>query len=221
MVRYLPVFLLCFYSLYAIGQGSVITGKVTDDADGKGLPGVTVRIDGTTTGAITDIDGNYNIEVAKGQTLIFQMVGMESVTITIANQSTINISLKAETTLLDGVVVNGFQEVERKLFTGSSARLEMDEIEIMGEPDISRMLEGQVAGVSVDNVSGTFGSTPKIRIRGNTSINGNNQPLFVVDGVIDIERQYHDELEEETGISKELVEAIHPFLLVHDASLGL
>jgi TonB-linked SusC/RagA family outer membrane protein len=81
-------------------------------------------------------------------------------------------------------VVTGFQEVERKLFTGSAVSLKMSDARNVGMSDASQMLEGKVAGVTVDNVSGTFGTTPKIRIRGNTSINGDTQPLWVVDGVI-------------------------------------
>src|SRR5690606_41248358 len=69
-------------------------------------------------------------------------------------------------------------------FTGSATNVRMNDVKISGMTDATQMLEGRVAGVTVDNVSGTFGTTPKIRIRGNTSINGDNQPLFVVDGVI-------------------------------------
>ena len=180
----LALIFLSSSTVTAFAQDLTITGKVVDDADGTELPGVSVYIDGTTEGTITDLDGRYKINAESGQTLIFNMVGMETAQIVLNNQSIINISLKQETTELDEVVVNGFQEVDRKLFTGSAEQLKMEDIQIVGEVDISRMLEGQVAGVSVDNVSGTFGSTAKIRIRGNTSINGNNQPLYVVDGVI-------------------------------------
>jgi len=183
--RILPVFtfLLSIY-LPLAAQERTITGKVISENDGKALPGVSVHIEGTTQGTITDIDGNYSINASNGDVLVFNMVGMEAKTTTITNQNVVDMALAEETTLLNEVVVNGFQKVDRKLFTGSAERLEMKDIDIKGQPDVSRMLEGQVAGVTVDNVSGTFGTSPKIRIRGNTSINGNNQPLFVVDGVI-------------------------------------
>ncbi|HRX01054.1 MAG TPA: TonB-dependent receptor plug domain-containing protein, partial [Cyclobacteriaceae bacterium] len=100
------------------------------------------------------------------------------------NRTTINVTLAEATSLLDEIIVTGFQEVDRKLFTGASENVKMSEIKIDGLADAGRVLEGRIAGVSVDNVSGTFGTSPKIRIRGNASINGNNQPLFVVDGVI-------------------------------------
>src|SRR5690606_20814208 len=82
------------------------------------------------------------------------------------------------------VVATGYQNIDRKLFTGASTKLNALDAERNGVPDISRMLEGQVAGVSVQNVSGTFGAAPKIRVRGATSLSGENKPLWVVDGII-------------------------------------
>ncbi len=175
------LFLIVSANLYA---QEVVKGKITDES-GEGMIGVTVRILGTSDGTITDFDGNFSLNASKGQTLQISMVGMETKEVTIDNPAnSLNIGLKEEASQLEAVVVTGFQEVNRKLFTGSSASLSMDDMKLNGLTDVSRALEGQVAGVTVDNVSGTFGTTPKIRIRGNTSINGNNQPLFVVDGVI-------------------------------------
>jgi hypothetical protein len=80
-------------------------------------------------------------------------------------------------------VSTGYQTLDRKLFTGSASLVKADDAQRNGVPDISRMLEGQVAGVSVQNVSGTFGAAPKIRVRGATSLSGDNKPLWVVDGI--------------------------------------
>ncbi|MBS0001286.1 MAG: SusC/RagA family TonB-linked outer membrane protein [Cyclobacteriaceae bacterium] len=168
----------------AFSQSNAVKGRVTSAVNGQGLPGVNILIKGTLQGTTTDLDGNYSVTVESGDVLVFKMVGMMTEEIEVRNQSVIDITLEEESKVLEGVVVTGFQEVDRKLFTGSAERLKLEEIQVKGEVDVSRMLEGQVAGVTVDNVSATFGSTPKIRIRGNTSINGNNQPLFVVDGVI-------------------------------------
>ncbi len=174
------------YILYigiVLGQSLTIKGKVTDP-NGETLPGVTVQIQNTTTGTVTDFDGNFTITAQKGDRLTFTMIGMAEEVVTVTDNKSIKIRLKESATELEGVVVTGFQEINRKLFTGAAESLKMDDIKLAGATDISRMLEGQSAGVSVDNVSGTFGSTPRIRIRGSASINGNNQPLFVVDGVI-------------------------------------
>ena len=161
----------------------IVSGKVTDEK-GEGLPSVNIIIENSTSGAVTDLDGSFTIPVRSDQVLLFQMIGMETVRQPVNNQRVINVTLKEATALLDEIIVTGFQEVDRKLFTGASENVKMSEIKIDGLTDVGRVLEGRVAGVSVDNVSGTFGTSPKIRIRGNASINGNNQPLFVVDGVI-------------------------------------
>ena len=165
------------------GQVSSIQG-IVQDVDGNPLVGVSVLIEGTTSGTITDIDGNFMLEVDPGATLVFSMVSMKTKRIPVGSQTRLQVTLEDEAALLNEVVVTGFQELDRKLFTGASESVRMSDIQAEGMTDVSRMLEGQVAGVNVDNVSGTFGTTPKIRIRGNASINGNNQPLFVVDGVI-------------------------------------
>ncbi len=170
---------------YVFAQQLTVSGNVSSAEDGEGLPGVSVFIKGTTTGTITDFNGDYTVNIEEDtEVLVYSYVGYKSQEIAINSQSVINVTLELDTKQLQEVVVTGFQEVDRKLFTGAAERVSMKDIKAAGIPDVSRALEGQVAGVSVDNVSGTFGSSPKIRIRGNTSINGNNQPLFVVDGVI-------------------------------------
>ena len=174
--------LLILFSLSGYGQNNVV-GKIVDSS-GEALIGVTVYNENSKQGAITDVDGNYTITVSRGDVLTFQMLGMKTQRITIGSQTTIDLTLEEDIIETDEVVITGFQEVDRKLFTGASESLKMDDIRPQGMVDVSRVLEGQVAGVNVDNVSGTFGTAPRIRIRGNASINGNNQPLFVVDGVI-------------------------------------
>ena len=169
----------------ALAQDLTVRGKVTSAQDNENLPGVNVAIKGTTRGTITDIDGNYQLSVpSESDTLIFSFIGYVPLDVPVGGRSSLDVELREEVQELGEVVVTGFQEVERKLFTGAAALVKMEDIRQPGMVDASRMLEGQVAGVTVDNVSGTFGTAPKIRIRGNTSINGDNQPLYVVDGVI-------------------------------------
>lgn len=178
----LVLFLLA--SLPGFSQAQQISGKVTSVSDPGGLPGVNVLVKGTNTGVMTDVDGNFSIEAPQGSTLVVSFVGYLSQEVKVEGQSRLNILLVDESRELDAVVITGFQEVERKLFTGSASLVKMSEIRAPGMADAGRMLEGRVAGVTVDNVSGTFGTSPKIRIRGNTSINGDTQPLMVIDGVI-------------------------------------
>ena len=167
----------------SFGQGRTIEGIVTDQ-DNIPLLGVTVRIDGTSQGGVTGVNGNFSILASEGQTLVFSMISMQTQRVVVGKETVLNIKLLEETELLDEIVVDGFRKTDRNLFTGASEKLRMSEIQSGSIVDVSRALEGQVAGVNVDNVSGTFGTAPKIRIRGNASINGNNQPLLVVDGVI-------------------------------------
>ncbi|MEP1096259.1 MAG: SusC/RagA family TonB-linked outer membrane protein [Cyclobacteriaceae bacterium] len=181
-MRFGIFFIFLLYATLSIGQGRLI-GKVVDSS-GEPLIGVTVFNEKTKDGAITDIDGNYSLSVSSGDVLRFQMLGMKTQRITFSNQSSINVDLEEDVLVNEEVVITGFQTVNRKLFTGASESLKMDDIRPQGMVDVSRVLEGQAAGVNVDNVSGTFGTSPRIRIRGNASLNGSNQPLFVVDGVI-------------------------------------
>jgi TonB-linked SusC/RagA family outer membrane protein len=180
------VLILCFFWL-AITQAAaqfVVSGRVTEK-DGSELPGVNVIWKSRDHGTITDANGFYQIEIASGSdTLIFSSIGFGSREIPIGGRTRIDVVMQEDVRQLQEIVVTGFQEVDRKLFTGASTHLDLEKIRTPGMADVSRMLEGQAAGVTVDNVTGTFGTAPKIRIRGNTSIHGDNQPLWVVDGVI-------------------------------------
>jgi TonB-linked SusC/RagA family outer membrane protein len=185
MIRVLVTITIYFIVAQAAAQTIRISGKITSDKDGTELPGVNVRIKGTNRGTITDVNGNYEIEVpSPADSIIFSFIGFQSKTVVAGQRTQLNVALSYEARELNEVVITGYQDIERKLFTGSSVNLKMSELRSPGMTDASQMLEGRVAGVTVDNVSGTFGTAPKVRIRGNSSINGDNKPLWVVDGVI-------------------------------------
>ena len=168
----------------AAQENKKVSGVVTDD-QGETLPGVSVVVKGTSTGVSTDIDGKYQIKIpSEGATLIFSFVGMNPKEVKVINQTQLNISLEPSSESLNEVVVTGMVSTDKRLFTGASERLNAEDIKLAGISDISRALEGRSAGVSVQNVSGTFGAAPKIRVRGATSIYGSSKPLWVVDGVI-------------------------------------
>ncbi|MDZ7898371.1 MAG: SusC/RagA family TonB-linked outer membrane protein [Arcicella sp.] len=164
-----------------------ITGTVSEkDENGNvsAIPGAAVREKGTKNGVSANGNGQYSIKVKNGATLVFSGVGFISQEVKITNQSVVNIVLETDTQSLDEVVVTGYQKIDRANFTGAAVKLKTDDIKIPGTIDVGRMLEGRAAGVSVQNVSGTFGTAPKIRIRGATSISGENKPLWVIDGVV-------------------------------------
>lgn len=184
MKKLLLAGLITSFGFAAGAQNSGVSGKVTSARDGEELPGVNVRVKNTTRGTVTNINGQYNIDTTPGDTLLFSFIGFVTQEVAVGQRSVVDVQLETDAVELKEVVVTGFQEVERKLFTGSAVNLKMSDARNIGMSDASQMLEGRVAGVTVDNVSGTFGTTPKIRIRGNTSINGDSKPLWVIDGVI-------------------------------------
>lgn len=165
-------------------QERTIKGVVVDDT-GLPLPGVTVMFKGTQVGTATGLDGDFALKVPEGATtLVVSFIGMITQEIEITNKSDLSIQLKSEVSDIEEVVVTGYQKVDRKLFTGAATRVKMDDIKLGGESDITKSLEGRVAGVSVQNVSSTFGTAPKIRVRGSSSIYGVQKPLWVVDGIV-------------------------------------
>jgi TonB-linked SusC/RagA family outer membrane protein len=169
-------------SLFA--QPVMISGTVIDAEDNSTLPGVNVFVKGTTNGVTSDANGRYAIEADQGATLVFSFVGMAVQEIFVGNNREINVVMSPESMELEEVVVTGMSQVDKRMFTGAADHLIAGKMMLSGVADITRSLEGRSAGVSIQNVSGTFGTAPKIRIRGATSIYGNSKPLWVVDGVI-------------------------------------
>ena len=165
------------------GQKTV-SGKVTDNS-GEGIPGVNVVIKGTTIGSITDFDGNYQVSVEENSTLVFSFVGFTPQEIEIGTRSVINITLLQDVRALDEVVVTAFGiEREKKALGYSVTQVSgEDEISLVKEINPINSLAGKVAGIVVS--PGTFGpgSSTRVILRGNNSLTGNNQPLYVVDGI--------------------------------------
>ncbi|WP_159025622.1 SusC/RagA family TonB-linked outer membrane protein [Aquimarina sp. Aq78] len=167
-------------------KGFEISGQVVDK-NGLPIPGSTVSIQGTTQGVVTDFDGNFTMRVSVSDIIKIENLGYETQTITITdkNKTKFQFVLKESVESLDEVIItDGYKKVDRRLFAGVATKLNLEDIKIDGVSDASRLLEGRDAGVVVDNVSGSFGASPRIRIRGNTSLTGNNNPIWVVDGVI-------------------------------------
>lgn len=160
-----------------------VKGVVISDDDGQPLIGATVLIKGSKSGVLTDLDGRFSIEkVPSNAVLQFSYIGMTPKEVT--PSPVMNVTLNSNVQALSEVVVTGMQKMDKRLFTGATNQLDADKVKLDGLADISRGLEGRAAGVSVQNVSGTFGTAPKIRVRGATSIYGSSKPLWVVDGII-------------------------------------
>ena len=161
-----------------------VSGVVTGAEDSLPLEGVVVSIKGTTTGTVTDARGQYSIQAPSDADLEFSCLGYETLVINVAGRQTINVSLAAESTVLDEVLVTavGIQRTERSLGY-SVTKVDADNAVQKAEPDLLRALDGKIAGVQVSAPSGDAGGATRITIRGNSSFLGNNQPLYVVDGV--------------------------------------
>jgi len=170
--------LFCSVSMYS--QEITVTGTVTMAEDGTPFPGVNILLKGTSQGVVTDFDGNYSIVANIGETLIFRFIGRTEQSMVITS-SPLNVSLVADVSSLDEVIVIGYGSVKKQEVTGAVTQLKAEDIERIVTPDLGSALQGQVAGVNVVS-SATPGGESEILIRGITSLN-DNTPLYVVDGI--------------------------------------
>ncbi|MHB0754280.1 alpha-2-macroglobulin family protein [Polaribacter sp. M15] len=158
-----------------------INGIVTDEYN-EPLPGVSIGIKGTNNKVITNFDGQYSIPVEKGKTLVFNYLGFSSLIVKILDFSELNVALKENAEHLDEVVVIGYGSMKKKSVTGAVRTVTAKETEY--DANVTSILSGKVAGVSITGISGQAASNQSIKIRGAATAQGNNQPLYVVDGVI-------------------------------------
>ncbi len=171
-------------SSIVFGQGRTVTGKVTDASDGTPLPGVSIRVEGTSRGTTTDMDGNYSIaNVEDASVLQFSYLGYITQTITVGTRTQINIQLSYNVEELQEVVVLGYGTVRKSDLTGAVSKVESEDLTNIPSNNVLQSLQGRVAGVNISNVSGNPGADPAVYIRGISTLN-DNRPLFVVDGVI-------------------------------------
>ncbi|RYU79929.1 SusC/RagA family TonB-linked outer membrane protein [Hymenobacter persicinus] len=178
-----------FLSLAFVGrswaQNKAVSGKVLDAANNEGLPGVSVLVKGTSIGTATNADGNYTLLVPdNATTLVFKQLGYTTEERPIGASKTIDAALSIDSKQLNEVVVTalGISRETRALGYALS-EIKSDQVVQKSEPDVLRTLQGKIPGVNIISSSGVPGSSARITIRGNTSLLGNNQPLFVVDGV--------------------------------------
>ena len=157
-----------------------ISGSVSDES-GNPVPGATVVVEGTNTGVVTDFDGNYQINASTGDQLTFSSLGFASQTITVGNQSQINVTLMSSVDILDEVVVSGYQTQQRRSLSGAIGTVDTDEAFKTQVTNAAEALQGRVAGVQVTSGGGP-GAAPVIRIRGYSTTN-DNSPLYVIDGI--------------------------------------
>lgn len=178
--RFFALLCLMAISIISFAQSQIITGTVTDDMN-EPLIGVSVVVQGTTNGVATDIDGNYSISASSTDVLVFSYLGMKTQNITVGSQTTINVTMEENATMLNETVVIGYGTAKKQDLTGSIANVNAETI--MRQPSLSpiQAVQGKMAGVSI-TASDAPGSSPTIMIRGAGTALGGRNPLYVVDG---------------------------------------
>ena len=206
-----------FYTLGSTNLNAVaaskLTGTVTDE-NGAGMPGVTIAKKGTSSGANSDVNGKYSIDVNPGDVLVFSFVGYKSQEVKITNQSVLNIQLAVDAKSLEEIVVTGYGNQKKKDFLGSSSSIKSATIQEMPVVSVESAMQGRMTGVQVQQSSGQPGAGISIRVRGVTSIAGGNEPLFVIDGV----PQYNNDNRAMNGMSSFNASDIESIEVLKDAS---
>ncbi|PKB17820.1 TonB-dependent receptor [Flavobacterium sp. 5] len=181
--RKVPLMLLLF-SCGIMNAQIKVHGTVKDSNTNQGLPGVTIKIDGTSTAVSSDFDGKYAIDVPENATLSFAFIGFQTKKVAVNGQATINLSLVSTAEDLKEVLVNvGYRSVKQKDLTGAVSTVKAKDFADTPQVSLDQLLQGRAAGVTVTNNSGQPGGDVSVKIRGTTSIGGTNEPLYIVDGI--------------------------------------
>lgn len=183
MNKAIVTFLLFLLGLGAVAQTTTVTGTITSSDDGEPLIGVSVKVKGTANGVVTDLDGHYMINVSSTATLQFSYIGYNPEERNVNGNTVIDVVMSPATDALDEVVVIGYGSVKKSDLTGSVASVNSDKLTKTPAASLSNALQGQVAGVTVNSLTGRPGAGAEVRIRGVGSVNGSS-PIYVVDGVI-------------------------------------
>jgi TonB-dependent starch-binding outer membrane protein SusC len=162
-------------------QNKTVSGTIKD-TDGAVLPGVSIIEKGTTNGTTTDADGKYTLSVGPNAVVVFSFIGMAPQEITVGNQTTIDLALQADISLMDEIVVVGYGTQKRSDLTGSIVSVSGDDLKKMPVSSVAESLTGRLAGVQVQSTEGSPDAEIRIRVRGGTSLSQDNSPLYIVDG---------------------------------------
>ncbi|WP_215223932.1 SusC/RagA family TonB-linked outer membrane protein [Echinicola shivajiensis] len=184
MKKIVLLILMLVAALPLLAQTRAISGVVKDE-EGEPIPGVYILIKNSSKGTVTDINGAYDLEVKSEDVLVFSFVGFRKEEIKVGNQSVINLSMGPDLQGLEEVVVVGYGTARRKDISGAFSTVDIENSPLANSPntDVLQSLQGQVAGLNV-GIQRSPGTTPSILVRGQNSINGSNNPLIVLDGII-------------------------------------
>jgi len=177
------LFVLVFFCGALTFAQKTVTGTVTSKSDGEPLPGVSVTIKGTTTGTETNFDGDYSIKIEEGKVLVFSYLGFKKVEKTVGSDSKIDVVLEEENSVLDEIVVVGYGTTSKRKVNGNIASVTSDQIKEVPVASFQNAMVGKLAGVQITQVNGKAESGIKFRVRGVATVNGSQEPLYVVDGI--------------------------------------
>ncbi len=181
---FLSLILFGFAISLTFAQETTVTGTVSSDMEGP-IPGVNIVIQGTTQGAVTDVDGNYSITVpGPDAVLVFTSIGYASQSITVGNQTSINVSLVEDVQALDEIVVIGYGTQKKKELTSAISNVKSEEFNKGSVNSPAGLVQGKVAGLSISKPGGNPNQGYTMRLRGMSTIGANTQPLVVIDGVV-------------------------------------
>ncbi|MBP1676378.1 MAG: TonB-dependent receptor plug [Bacteroidetes bacterium] len=181
-IFFLTVLLLFGVYFVSAQQNLSVSGVVTDASDGSPLLGVSVQVKGTSTGTVTDLDGKYSINVHQGSVLVFSYIGMEKQEISVKSRI-VNVKMQPDAKMLDEVVAVGYGTMKKSDLSGASVTVGEDKLKGSIITNMDQALQGRVAGVTAVQTSGAPGSSVSIRVRGQSTINADAEPLYVIDGV--------------------------------------
>lgn len=180
---YMLLVLLLFCNNKVLAQEKTVSGNVTDQ-NNVPLIGVNILVKGTTTGTQTDFDGNYAIKCSDGDTLVFSFIGFKTSEVEVTSASVFNLVLEEDTTILSEVVVVGYGKSSKVDLTGAVSKIKSEELQNTPVASVQEALSGKASGVFIESQSGKIDGGIKVRVRGTNSIGGNNEPLYVVDGLV-------------------------------------
>lgn len=180
-LTWLLTLFMAFVMQFSFAQEKTVTGTVTTASDGLPLPGANVIVKGTSRGAQTDFDGKYSIKANTGDVLVFSYIGMKTTEQTVGASSLLDVTFE-EDNALDEVIVIGYGTTTKEAYTGTATKISTENVAAKAVSNVSQALKGEVAGVSIITTNGAPGQDATVRIRGFGSVNGNRNPLYIVDG---------------------------------------
>lgn len=184
MIRNLvaTLFVAVGFAVAVQAQNIKVSGTISDSA-GEPIVGASIMIEGTKDGTFSDVDGNYTMSAPSNAVLQISSIGFQTAVVPVGGKTTINVTLKEDSEVIDGTIVVAFGTAKKDAYTGSATVVKSEDIAKSQQSNVAQSLAGKVAGVQLTNTSGQPGSSPSIRIRGFSSLNAGNDPLWIVDGM--------------------------------------